>query len=131
MATVRPASRARTTYRSAKIMIFCGRLCRTAGRDRTATGQPRRATISRTCPARAPQARRSTRGALLAGGGAPLPPREIELGDEAVVEVGAVGELDISHLLQQGQAARPLAQAEQRHLRPLPPPLAPRPHPPH
>src|ERR1700746_3026717 len=104
MATVRPASKARTTYRSAKIVIFCGRLCRTAGRDRTATGQPRRATISRTCPASAPQARTSS-------------PREGKLLDELVVEPGPVGELDIPHLLEQRQAARPLAQAEQRHLR--------------
>src|SRR5580704_19403673 len=110
-------------------MIFCGRLCSTAGRDRTATGHPRRSTMERTCPARAPQARTSTGGAPLAGGtlrslGTPqtpvaLTPREIELLDETVVEVGAVGELDIPYLLQQGQAARPLAQAEQRHLRPL------------
>src|ERR1700733_7082361 len=126
---VRPVSKARATARSASKMIFCGRLCKIAGRDRTVTGHPRRATISRTCPASAPQARISTGGALLAGGalcspGTPqtpvaLTPREIELVDEAVVEVGTVGELDIPHLLQQGQAARPLAQAEQRHLRPL------------
>src|SRR5580700_12002232 len=108
---MRPASRARTTYRSAKIVIFCGRLCRTAGRDRTATGQPRRSTMDRTCPARAPQARTSTLclpGGTLCSLGTPqtpvaLTPRwgEVELRDEAVVEVGAVGELDIPHLLQQ------------------------------
>src|SRR5438034_5248326 len=103
-------------------MIFCGRLCSTAGSGVTAAGQPRRATISRTCPASAPQATISTVGELcspggttvLAAGGTPSPrtplatPREGQLIDEAVVEVGAVGQLDIPHLLQQRQAASPL-----------------------
>src|SRR6266700_7482410 len=113
-------------------MICCGRLCSTAGSDRTATGQPRRATIARTCPASAPQATISSRRERLcssaltprerlcsSGGTPPLTPRKRQLLDEAVVEVGAVGELDIPHLLEQRQAAGPLAQAEQRHLRPL------------
>ena len=49
----------------------------------------------------APQATTATRGDS---------DREGELVDEAVVEVGAVGELDVVHLLQQGRA-RPRARA--------------------
>src|SRR2546423_8633231 len=111
MATVRPDARAETTARSAAVTIVCGRLCSTAGSGVTAAGQPRRPTISRTCPASAPQATISKGG-------------ERKLLDETVVEVGAVRELDIPHLLQQRQAAGPLPQAEQRPLRPLAPPLS-------
>src|SRR5262249_61181239 len=103
--------------RSASITIVRGRLCSTAGSGRTVAGQPRRATISLTCPASAPQATTSIG-------------REGQLPDEAVVEVGVIGELDIPHLLEQRQGAGPLAQAEQRHLRPLAGHVARR-HPPH
>ena len=60
--------------------------------------------------------RRSTRRPRTAS--SPLRPNA-ELVDEAVVEVGAVGELDIRHLLQQRLGAGALAQREQRHLRAL------------
>src|ERR1700685_4858024 len=43
--------------------------------------------------------------------------RELELIDERVGEVAAVGELDIPHLLLQRQGPGPLADREQRHLR--------------
>ena len=46
-------------------------------------------------------------------------PANAELVDEPVVEVGAVGELDIGHLLQQRRGAGALAQREQGHLRAL------------
>ncbi len=39
--------------------------------------------------------------------------------DEAVVEIAAVGEFDIPHLLEQRNGTGSLSQAEQRHLRSL------------
>src|SRR5690348_12547688 len=86
--------------------ICCGWLCSSGGSVWTATGQPRRVTTSATGWAMAPQAMT----AVLAEG---------ELLDEAVVELGAVGELDIGHLLQQRLRARPLPDRQQGHLRAL------------
>src|SRR5215469_12384912 len=95
--TVRAEERARSEYSG----IFFGRLWRLAGSGRTTSGQPRREAISLMWAARAPQAMTSI---------------EPELVDEAVVEVGAVGELDIFHLLEEGQGGGALADGEQRHL---------------
>src|ERR1700759_3366257 len=102
--TVGAEERARSEYS----VIFSGRLWRRAGSGRTTSGQPRRAAISLMCEARAPQAMTST--ALLARGG------EGELVDEPVVEVGAVGELDIPHLLEEGQGGGAFADGKQGHL---------------
>src|SRR5258708_38692577 len=101
--------------RFASLAMRCGRLWRAAGSGRTVTRQPRRDAIARMWPARAPQATISmgsrwaeTRddGRLGTSGcaqtstvpcsGAGL---EAELVDEAVVEVLAVAEFDIFHLL--------------------------------
>src|SRR5579871_6940349 len=107
-----PRARAWRASRSASKAILAGRLCSSAGRQCSSARQPRRARISRRCPPRAPQALTTT-GA--AGGSA----GERQLRDETVVEVGAVGQLDIPHLLKQRQPGGPLAQREQRHLGPL------------
>src|SRR5829696_9730691 len=85
-----------------------GWLCSRGGSGCTTTGQPRRAAISAAGWLRAPQATRAS------GRGS-----EPELVDEPVVEVGAVGELDIGHLLQQRLRTRTLADREQGHLRAL------------
>jgi hypothetical protein len=74
--------------RSAYSVIFSGRLWRRAGSGRTTSGQLRRVAICLMWAAKAPQAMTSI---------------EPELVDEAVVEVGAVGEFDIFHLLKEGQ----------------------------
>ena len=95
--TVGAEERARSEY----WVIFSGRLWRRAGSGRTTSGQPRRAAMSLMCAARAPQAMTSI---------------ERELVDEPVVEVGAVGELDIPHLLEEGQGGGAFADGEQGHL---------------
>src|SRR2546423_12468374 len=100
MATVRPDARAETTARSAAVTIVCGRLCSTAGSGVTAAGQPRRATIPRTCPASAPPATIS-----MVGGG--------QLLDEPGPEVSAGREPHIPHLPQPRPAARPPPPAAQ------------------
>ena len=41
------------------------------------------------------------------------------MGDETVVEVGPVGQLDVLHLVEQRHGAGALADAHKRHLRPL------------
>src|SRR4051812_19594465 len=104
--------------------ISWGWLCSSGGSGCTSTGQPRRSTIVAAGWARGPPATRAGRAA----GWARAPQAtsavrgsaaEAELVDEEVVEVGAVGELDIGHLLQQGLRAGPLADREQGHLRAL------------
>src|ERR1700722_2007538 len=62
-------------------------------------------------PARAPQATISMGRSAFSGGGL-----EAELGDEAVVEVLAVAELDIGHLLEEGQGGGAVAQRQKGHL---------------
>src|ERR1700749_2637451 len=108
----------------------CGRVWRAAVIGRTVTCQPRRAAISRMWAARAPQAtisigeapdggRLGTAGcaqtSTVACSGGWL---EAELGDEAVVEVLAVAEFDIFHLLEEGQGGGAVADGEQGHLPP-------------
>src|SRR6201993_1271600 len=95
--TVGAEERARSEYR----VIFSGRLWRRAGSGRTTSGQPRRGAMSLMCAARGAQAMTSIEG---------------ELVDEPVVEVGAVGELDISHLLEEGQGGGAFADGKQGHL---------------
>src|SRR5690349_23351708 len=118
--------------------MFCGRLCRAAGSGRTARFQPRRAAISRMWPARAPQATTSTSSSAFQGAGCgsgppitgslpqpsgpapgPAARSEVELVDEAVVEVAAVAELDIVHLLEEGQGGGPVTDRQEGHLRAL------------
>src|ERR1700759_2903234 len=110
--TVGAEERARSEYS----VIFSGRLWRRAGSGRTTSGQPRRAAISLMWAARAPQAMTST-APLAFGAMVPTdPPLEGELVDEPVVEVGAVGELDIPHLLEEGQGGGAFADGKQGHL---------------
>src|SRR5687768_1887617 len=85
-----------------------GWLCSRGGSGCTSTGQPRRSTTAAAGWAMAPQATSATRSGP-----------ERQLLDEGVVEVGAVGELDILHLLQQRQRAGPFAHGQQGHLRAL------------
>src|SRR5437764_906848 len=95
-----------------------GRLCSSGGSGWTSTGQLRRSATSATCRAIAPHATTATRCAASSHPfGAPRTPStgceetegvrsagsgEGEAVDEAVVEVGAVGEFDVVHLLQEG-----------------------------
>ena len=62
------------------------------------------------CAARAPQAIDLNTGVRVQSR------VEAELVDEPVVEVGAVGELDIPHLLEEGQGGGAVADGEQGHL---------------
>src|SRR5688500_7470827 len=94
--------------------ICCGWLCSSGGSGCTSTGQPCRATIPAAGWAMAPQAMSAVRWSTPASDRG-----EPELLDELVVEVGAVGELDIGHLLQQRLRAGPLADRQQGHLRPF------------
>src|SRR4051812_34603315 len=101
-----------------------GRLCSSGGSGWTSTGQPRRAATSATWRAIAPHATTATvtshpfgslrtpsTGCEEAEGvrSRPGSAGEGEAVDEPVVEVGAVGELDVVHLLQQRLGRGPLA----------------------
>src|ERR1700761_4866112 len=111
------------------LLFMCwGRLWRAAGRGRTVTCQPRRAAICRMWPARAPQTTISIGdpregGYFSTSGCAGISTirwsgagSEAELDDEAVVEVLAVAEFDILHLLQEGWGGDTIADGEEGHL---------------
>src|SRR6187455_2297124 len=85
-----------------------GRLCSSGGSGWTSTGQLRRSATSATCRAIAPHATTATRRRGSGGEG--------EAVDEAVVEIGAVGEFDVMHLLQQGLGGGAFPHGQQRHL---------------
>src|SRR5918999_1425664 len=100
----RLVARARTSS-----AIRCGWLCSSGGSGCTTTGHSCRATSSAAGCESAPQAISAIcRSAT-----------ERELLDESVVEVGAITELDILHLLQQCVGAGALAERQQCHLRAL------------
>src|SRR5918999_360686 len=97
----RLVARARTSS-----AIRCGWLCSSGGSGCTTTGHSGRATSSAAGCASAPQAI----SAIC------LSATERELLDESVVEVGAITELDILHLLEQRVGAGSLAHRQQGHL---------------
>src|SRR5215218_1252897 len=88
-----------------------GWLCSSGGSGWTSTGQPTRPTSSAQGWAIAPQAMSASTPCR-----DPWSDREREEVDEPVVEVGAVGELDIAHLLEQRSGAGALLHAQQAHL---------------
>src|ERR1039458_9276847 len=98
--------------RSTAGAILPGWLCSSDGRQCSSTGQPRRAAMSRTWPPSAPHAITARAGeGLVTGtgcGSGAVSGRERQLLDEGVVEVRAVGELHILHLLDQRQGTGPL-----------------------
>src|SRR4051794_40062523 len=98
--------------------ISRGLLCSNGGNGWTSRGQPVAAAIKAAGWASAPQATSATRPDRAASSRGSSG-TEGELLDEAVVEVAAVGELDIGHLLQQRRRTRALTDGQQCHLRPL------------
>src|SRR4051812_15467706 len=113
--------RSRVTACSTAAAIRSGRLCSSGGSGCTSTGHARRAATSATWRAMAPHATTAVRTSPgrtrdSPGGtrNSPGSGREGEAVDEAVVEVGAIGELDVVHLLQERLRRGPLAQRQER-----------------